>query len=125
MLINSGYSPYKSYYENGDNIKYPVANPSGKKLYTEQYISDVGSGLNDILYPESTLPRYTTEEMSDALATISTYVQDCSDAVNDKSGTTGDIILSNLATAIREIPQGGSGIGTEWEYITSTYTVNS
>jgi hypothetical protein len=114
-------------YDNGDSIDYPVANiPQGaEKVYTEQYISDIGSGLNDILYPESTSPRYTTEDMSDALATILSFIKDCSDAVNDKSGTTGDIILSNLATAIREIPQGGSGIGTEWEYITSTYTVNS
>lgn len=64
MLINSGYSPYKSYYEDGDNIKYPVANPSGKKLYTEQYISDIGRAIQQVTMSEDT---YTTKEMSYAI----------------------------------------------------------
>lgn len=71
------------------------------------------------------MPKYTTQEMSDALYTIKQFVHDCSDAINEKIGGSSEILLSDMPTAIREIPQGGSGIGTEWEYITSTYTVNS
>ena len=71
------------------------------------------------------MPKYTTQEMSDALYTIKQFVHDCSDAINEKTGGSSEILLSDMPTAIREIPQGGSGIGTEWKYITSTYTVNS
>ena len=109
-------------YDNGDSIDYPVANiPQGSvKVYTEQYISDIGEGIQDIL--ASNL-QYTTQEMVVALSLALTYLHNCSDAINAKTGSIGEISLPNMATAIAEIPQGGGGIGTEWIINRSTYTV--
>lgn len=121
--FNSIYSGHKvPTYPLGDPVKYPQQDiPLGTlKLYTEQYISDVGQGIRSVLANNL---QYTTQEMIVALATILTYVHDCSNAINEKTGGTGEISLSNMATAIAEIPQGGSGIGNEWIITTSTYTV--
>jgi hypothetical protein len=56
-------------YENGDNVKYPLIGiPSGTiKLYTEQWISDIATAINEA-YDVSGL--YTTREMSEAIRSI-------------------------------------------------------
>lgn len=122
-LFNSAYSGHRSpTYPLGDPVKYPQQDiPLGTlKLYTEQYISDIGDGVQDIL--ASNL-QYTTQEMIVALSLALSYIHNCSDAINAKTGSIGEISLPNMATAILEIPQGGSGIGNEWIITTSTYTV--
>lgn len=45
-------------YDNSDAIKYPVSNiPQGaEKVYTEQYISDIGDMLNLVLYNTTPVP---------------------------------------------------------------------
>ena len=47
-----------------DNIRYPIAEPAGKKIYTEQYISDIGAALQIVTRSENI---YTTQEMSQAI----------------------------------------------------------
>ena len=60
-------------YENGDNFKYPLIGiPEGTiKLYTEQWISDIGSAINDANGNNLT---YNTREMSDAIRALGSYV---------------------------------------------------
>ena len=86
-------------YENGDNVKYPLIGiPSGTiKLYTEQWISDIGEAINLITGSNDT---YTTREMSDALSNIKNDIDDIGDAINDVIGGTGDIPLSQMSLLI-------------------------
>lgn len=122
MIFNTVYTSSASpTYPSGDPVEYPQQNiPLGTlKLYTEQYISDIGAGVQDILANNI---QYTTQEMVVALSLALTYLHNCSDAINEKTGTVGEISLPNMSTAIREIPQGG-GIGNEWVINRSAYTV--
>lgn len=64
MIFNTVYGTGGSSYPDGDNIQYPVVTPSGKKIYTEQYISDIGQALQSVTVSQNT---YTTQEMSYAI----------------------------------------------------------
>ena len=66
-LFNSAYSGHRGpTYPLGDPVKYPQQDiPLGTlKLYTEQYISDIGKAIQQVTMSEDT---YTTEEMSYAI----------------------------------------------------------
>ena len=66
-LFNSAYSGHRSpTYPLGDPVKYPQQDiPLGTlKLYTEQYISDIGRAIQQVTMSEDT---YTTKEMSYAI----------------------------------------------------------
>ena len=67
MIFNTTYSVSGSpAYPLGDPVKYPQQDiPIGTlKLYTEQYISDIGAALQTVTRSENT---YTTQEMSYAI----------------------------------------------------------
>lgn len=67
MIFNTTYSVSGSpAYPLGDPVKYPQQDiPTGTlKLYTEQYISDIGAALQSVTMSEDT---YTTQEMSYAI----------------------------------------------------------
>lgn len=85
-------------YENGDGVKYPVAIEVGViKLYTEEYISDIAS---NILTINGEVTKYTTEEMSGALQDIKTDIDNIVTVINGIRGTSGDIPLGDIDTAL-------------------------
>lgn len=116
--FNSIYSGHKvPTYPLGDPVKYPQPDiPLGTlKLYTEQYISNIGQGIQTVLDSDS---QYTTQEMSTALATAQGYIHDCSTAINTKIPDIGEVSLPNMSAAIASIPQGANDvwIGSQLSY---------
>ena len=76
-------------YENGDNVKYPLIGiPSGTiKLYTEQWISDIATAINEA-YDVSGL--YTTREMSEAIRSIVGFTPTFTETMIGQDGNGGD-----------------------------------
>lgn len=66
MIFNTMYGVSSPTYPSGDPVKYPVEDiPVGQlKVYTEQYISDIGRAIQQVTMSEDT---YTTKEMSYAI----------------------------------------------------------
>ena len=118
MIFNTINAGSKSpAYPSGDVFVYPQQDiPLGSlKLYMEQYISNIGQGVQTVLDSDS---QYTTQEMSTALATVQGYIQDCSTAINTKIPDIGEVSLPNMSAAIASIPQGANAvwIGSQLSY---------
>lgn len=101
--VTSDYTPTPPApeYEDGDPVKYPIENiVVGKvKLYTEEYISEIGSKIQELLSSED---QYTTQEMSDALDSVNTDIIAIQEALNTVIGyPEGTVIpLSDMSTVI-------------------------
>lgn len=89
--------------DDGDSIYYPVANPEGKKEYTETYISEIAQGILDV---NGAAVTYRVSDMVGALTAIRGELNDISDAINNKTGGSSLIPLGNMAAAINSIATG-------------------
>lgn len=120
--LSGGSTPPSPGYENGDDVKYPLSDiPLGTiKLYTEQYISNIGAAINLVTGSNDT---YTTREMSDALSNIKDDIDDIGDAINDITGGTGDIPLPDIPAAIENLPKNGL-IAIEFDLTISDFTIS-
>lgn len=69
MIFNTVYGSAESEFPLGDPTKYPQSDiPAGTiKLYSEQYISDIGDAINEVTGESN---EYTTQEMSGAIRNI-------------------------------------------------------
>lgn len=100
-ITRGGTSPAPQY-ESGDDIYYPVDDiPLGSvKLYTEQTISNIAQGINDVLDDDTArLP----VDCVTALAHIKSDVDDIEEAINIIKETAQDITLDEMAGEILEI----------------------
>ena len=89
--------------DDGDNIYYPVADPEGKKEYSETYISSIAEGILDI---NDAAVTYRVSDMVGALSAIRGKLDDISDAINTKTGGSSLIPLNDMAAAIASIQTG-------------------
>lgn len=94
----TGDNPEPPIYENGDTVRYPTTTETGVvKLYTEEYISDIGQGIIDI---NGLSQRYTTQEMSGALADIKTEIDNIRATLAISCGTDPNIPLDEIADVV-------------------------
>ena len=91
-------TPEPPEYEDGDPIRYPIITQEGVvKRYTEEYISDIAQGIQDI---NGLTLKYNTQEMSAALADIKDDIDALRAALNSSIGTPLNIPLEDIPSAV-------------------------
>lgn len=122
MIFNTMYGVSSPTYPSGDRVKYPVQDiPEGSlRVYTEQDVSDVGSGIERVLDNQLT---YTVSEMGTALQSVGVDIDNISNAIYEAMGIPigSRIPLEQMPDMIRALPKGLQG--RRIQIITQTYTV--
>lgn len=108
QVTDSPFDPSPEY-EDGDEVLYPRDGiPAGlKKLYTESIISQIGAGIEAI---DGYQDGYDISDMVTALGNISDEVDAINTAIKNKTGSTADIPLADMADAIDAISTGSGDL---------------
>ena len=118
--VSTGLDPLPPEYENGDDILYPRSDiPAGSvKIYTEQYINNLIERIRQL---SDSTDDYTVQTVEPELIVIREQITEIVEVVNTITGGSGDIPLSELPSAVDNLPKNALKV-TEFDFTVSTYT---
>lgn len=104
------------YYEDGDNIAYPVSvSLTSKKAFTERFISNIAR-LLQVIYVTS--DHFTTAQMADKVVDINDQILAIGDALDAITGSQSAVPLEDIASTINTIKSEIDGISDTINRIT-------